>query len=111
MNFFQSYIHPQQKERLLFLAYWVISLIIWSMYDTCLYFDVSILSRISEKILSSRPAVAQVLARVLAFADLPDAASKFEVARLTICGAPAYQISQKKQGKKSPNEESRMGIG
>ena len=64
------------------------------MYDTCLYFDVSILSRISEKIMSSRPAVAQVLARVLAFADPPDAASKFEVARLRICGAPAYQISK-----------------
>ena len=30
MNFFQSYIHPQQKERLLFLGYWIGSLIIWS---------------------------------------------------------------------------------
>ena len=30
MNFFQAYIHPQQKERLLFLGYWIGSLIIWS---------------------------------------------------------------------------------
>ena len=30
MNFFQAYIHPQQKERLLFLVYWIGSLIIWS---------------------------------------------------------------------------------
>ena len=30
MNFFQAYIHPQQKERLLFLGYWIVSLIIWS---------------------------------------------------------------------------------
>ena len=30
MNFFQPYIHPQQKERLLFLGYWIVSLIIWS---------------------------------------------------------------------------------
>ena len=30
MNFFQVYTHPQQKERLLFLGYWIGSLIIWS---------------------------------------------------------------------------------
>ena len=30
MNFFQIYTHPQQKERLLFLGYWIGSLIIWS---------------------------------------------------------------------------------
>ena len=30
MNFFQAYIHPEQKERLLFLGYWIGSLIIWS---------------------------------------------------------------------------------
>ncbi len=30
MNFFQAYIHPQHKERLLFLGYWIGSLIIWS---------------------------------------------------------------------------------
>ena len=30
MNFFQAYIHPQQKERFLFLGYWIGSLIIWS---------------------------------------------------------------------------------
>ena len=30
MNFFQAYIHPYQKERLLFLGYWIGSLIIWS---------------------------------------------------------------------------------
>ena len=30
MNFFQAYIHPLQKERLLFLGYWIGSLIIWS---------------------------------------------------------------------------------
>ena len=30
MNFFKAYIHPQQKERLLFLGYWIGSLIIWS---------------------------------------------------------------------------------
>ena len=30
MNYFQAYIHPQQKERLLFLGYWIGSLIIWS---------------------------------------------------------------------------------
>ena len=30
MNFFQAYIHPHQKERLLFLGYWIGSLIIWS---------------------------------------------------------------------------------
>ena len=30
MNFFQAYIHPQQKERLLFLGYWIVLLIIWS---------------------------------------------------------------------------------
>ena len=30
MNFFKFYTHPQQKERLLFLGYWIGSLIIWS---------------------------------------------------------------------------------
>ena len=30
MNFFQVYTHPLQKERLLFLGYWIGSLIIWS---------------------------------------------------------------------------------
>ena len=44
MNFFQSYIHPQQKERLLFLAYWVISLIIWSMYDNVTFVIVIVFS-------------------------------------------------------------------
>ena len=30
MNFFQAYIHPNQKERFLFLGYWIVSLILWS---------------------------------------------------------------------------------
>ncbi len=30
MNFFNAYIHPQHKERILFLSYWIGSLIIWS---------------------------------------------------------------------------------
>ena len=30
MNFFQTHIHPHQKDRLTFLGYWIISLIFWS---------------------------------------------------------------------------------
>ena len=30
MNLFQAYIHPHQKERFLFLGYWIVSLILWS---------------------------------------------------------------------------------
>ena len=44
MNFFQAYIHPQQKERLLFLGYWVLSLIIWSMYDNITFVIVIVFS-------------------------------------------------------------------
>ena len=44
MNFFQAYIHPQQKERLLFLGYWVLSLIIWSVYDNITFVIVIVFS-------------------------------------------------------------------
>ena len=30
VNFFQTHIHPHQKDRLTFLGYWIISLIFWS---------------------------------------------------------------------------------
>ena len=44
MNFFQVYTHPQQKERLLFLGYWIGSLIIWSMYDNITFVIVIVFS-------------------------------------------------------------------
>ena len=50
MNFFQAYIHPQQKERLLFLGYWIISLIIWSMYDNITFVIVIVFSIVGNYI-------------------------------------------------------------
>ena len=50
MNFFQAYIHPQQKERLLFLGYWIISLIIWSVYDNITFVIVIVFSIVGNYI-------------------------------------------------------------
>ena len=50
MNFFQIYTHPQQKERLLFLGYWIISLIIWSMYDNITFVIVIVFSIVGNYI-------------------------------------------------------------
>ena len=50
MNFFQAYIHPQQKERLLFLGYWIISLIIWSIYDNITFVIVIVFSIVGNYI-------------------------------------------------------------